>query len=110
MDLNRGDIVIVVASGDMGKPRPAVIVQSDYLNATQETVMVCLMTSDLQATPAFRLTLEPHSSNGLKTRSQIMVDKVTALPRRKIKTRIGALSQSQCTEIDAALRLCLGLI
>ncbi len=37
--MRRGDIVIVAFSGDFGKPRPAVIVQSDYLNDTHATIL-----------------------------------------------------------------------
>jgi mRNA interferase MazF len=39
--MRRGDVVTVAASGDYGKPRPAVIVQSD----TFPSVIVCQMPS-----------------------------------------------------------------
>jgi mRNA-degrading endonuclease toxin of MazEF toxin-antitoxin module len=36
----RGDVVVCVLSGDYGKPRPAVVVQSDVFNPTHASVTV----------------------------------------------------------------------
>jgi mRNA interferase MazF len=62
----RGDIVIVTAPGDYGKPRPALVIQSDRLPSTG-SVLVALMTSDLADAHIYRLTLEPTQANGLKS-------------------------------------------
>ena len=58
--MKRGDLVTVSAPGDYGKPRPAVVVQSDWLTAT-ESVLVALLTSALVKAPLYRLTIEPAS-------------------------------------------------
>lgn len=55
--MKRGDIVTVALQGDYGKPRPAVVIQSDWIDAT-ESVLVCLLTSVVRDAPIFRLT--PH--------------------------------------------------
>ena len=47
----RGDIVIVAAPGDYGKPRPAVIVQTDAFPENHASVVVCQLTSDLVDAP-----------------------------------------------------------
>ncbi|MYD87803.1 MAG: type II toxin-antitoxin system PemK/MazF family toxin, partial [Acidobacteria bacterium] len=47
MHLRRGDVVTVAASGDFGKPRPAVVVQSDVFPHEHASVIVCQMTSTL---------------------------------------------------------------
>jgi mRNA-degrading endonuclease toxin of MazEF toxin-antitoxin module len=39
-----------------------------------------------------------------------MVDKLSALPRTRIKARIGTVTGAQLGEIGASLKLCLGLI
>ena len=44
--MRRGDVVTVAAAGDYGKPRPAVIVQTDALPAEHASVVVCQMTSE----------------------------------------------------------------
>lgn len=46
--LNRGDIVTVAGSSDFtGKPRPAVVVQSDLFNPTHSNVTVVPITTTL---------------------------------------------------------------
>ncbi len=80
--MRRGDIIAVAAPGDYGKPRPAIVVQSDWLKAT-DSILVALLTSALVDTPLYRLQLEPSEENGLHATSQIMVDKIIAMPRSK---------------------------
>lgn len=63
--MKRSNVVIVSAQGDYGKPRPAVIVQSDLFNETHENILVVLITSDLQDAPLFRLAIQPNEENGL---------------------------------------------
>ena len=46
--MNRGDVVTVAATGDYGKPRPAVIVQTDALPATHASVVVCRINVRMQ--------------------------------------------------------------
>lgn len=103
MDLKRGDIVVCVASGDYGKPRPAVVVQANIFNETHASITLCPITSTLVAAPLFRLTLKPGKQNGLKVASQIMVDKITSLPRIKINQKIGSLTSEQKHHLDEAL-------
>ena len=45
--MNRGDIVICVLKGDYGKPRPAVVIQSDLFNLTHTSITICPITSYL---------------------------------------------------------------
>lgn len=47
MQMQRGDVVTVAATGDYGKPRPAVIVQSDAFPETHASVVICQLTSEL---------------------------------------------------------------
>lgn len=91
--MRRGDIVLVTVPGDYGRRRPAVVVQTDLLNDTHSSVLVALITSDLKDAPLFRLTLEPGPTTGLRSRSQIMVDKVLAVRRDRIGEVIGALAE-----------------
>jgi mRNA interferase MazF len=90
--VRRGDLVTVSAPRDYGKPRPAVAIQSDWLTAT-DSVLVALLTSALVATPLYRLTIEPSQLNGLKAPSQVMIDKIVAIPRKKCGSVIGHLNE-----------------
>ena len=109
MEVIRGDVVLVVAPGDYGKPRPAVVVQSDLFNPTHASVVVCPITSDVIDAPLFRLSVSPSPGNGLKRDSQLMVDKLLALRRDRIRRRIGALTAAEIRLLDRALRLWLAL-
>lgn len=106
--MKRGDIVISSLPGDHGKPRPAVIVQSDRLNHL-ESVLLCPMTSDLVPTEAIRITVAPAPENGLRSPSQIMVEKVTAMRRSKCREAIGRLDDPLLQKLDEALALVIGL-
>ena len=108
MEIKRGDVVMCAAPGDYGKPRPAVVVQSDLFNRTHSSVAVCLITS-LEDAPLFRIPVPAGRTTGLKVQSQVMVDKVIAMPRSKITGRTGALAGGPLKEVDNALRLWLGL-
>jgi len=109
MEMKRGDIVICAAPGDYGKPRPAVVVQSGLFNGTHSSVVVCLITSHPEDAPLFRVPVSAGRATGLKVESQVMVDKVIAIPRNKITGRAGALSAGALKEVDQALRLWLEL-
>jgi mRNA interferase MazF len=90
--MQRGDVIIVPAAGDYGKPRPAVIVQTDAFPASHASVIICQMTSDVVDAPAFRVTVEPSTENGLRVRSQVMADKPTTVRRARLGRPIGRLA------------------
>ncbi len=107
--MRRGDVIVVAAPGDFGKHRPAVIVQSDLFNPTHASIAVCLLTSDIADAPLFRLTVEPSPENGLRSRSDIMVDKIVALRRDRLGEPIGHLDRETMLRLDRSLALFLGL-
>jgi mRNA interferase MazF len=109
MEIKRGDVVICAAPGDYGKPRPAVVVQSDLFNGTHASVAVCLITTHLEEAPLFRIPVPAGRATGLKLQSQVMVDKVIAIPRNRITGRAGALAAGVLKDVDNALRLWLEL-
>jgi mRNA interferase MazF len=107
--MKRGDVVICVVSGDYGKPRPALIVQSDLYNPTHASLAILPITTHRLDTPLFRIDLQPGKLNGLTEPSQVMVDKITAVRRDRIRGRIGRVSPALMGRIEEALRGFLGL-
>ena len=89
--------------------RPAVLVQSDLFNETHLSVVVWLITSHLEDAPLFRIPVPAGRTTGLKLESQVMVDKVIAIPRNKITGRSGVLPARVLKEVDHALLLWLEL-
>ncbi len=106
--MKRGDLVLVAVPGDYGKPRPALIVQSD-LFSEHPSITICLLTSHLQPTPLFRYNVEPAPENGLTTVSQVQIDKVMTLPRTKLGQTIGLLADRQMQEISRLIALWIGI-
>lgn len=98
---------MVALPGAYGKPRPALVIQSDLL-AELESVLVCPITSDLRDA-LFRVTVEPNTANGLQRVSQVMVDKTAPIPRSKISQPIGALDNERLRAVERALLLVAGL-
>lgn len=107
--MNRGDIIICALKGDYGKPRPAVIVQSDLFNLTHSSTTVCPITSHLIDAPLFRITLLHGELTGLISPSQIMVDKIVSINSEKITQKIGELSFDEIFKLDNAIKLWLSL-
>jgi mRNA interferase MazF len=105
----RGDLVISVLSGDYGKPRPAVVVQADLFNDSHASVVLCPLSSDIRNLPLFRVMLPAANVRGLDKDSEVMVDKIGAVDRRRVRRRIGRLSPAQMQSVDRALRLWLEL-
>jgi mRNA interferase MazF len=108
MPMGRGDMVIVAAAGDYGKPRPAVIVQSNAIPESHASIVICQMTSELMEAD-FRITIEPGPETGLRVRSQVMADKPVTIRRERIGRRIGQLGIEDMARLNVALALVMGL-
>lgn len=110
MEISRGCIVVLAAkSAYTGKPRPAVVVQSDAFNSTHASVTICPITSDCVDAPLFRVPLPPGDRTGLVVGSQAMTDKVISVPRSAIERAIGTCDVLHLEQIDEALRRWLDL-
>lgn len=107
--IKRGDIVLCNLSGDYGKTRPAVVIQSDIFNPTHASIVVCPVTSFLVDAPLFRLEILPNKKNGLLKKSQIMVDKIIAIKRDKICKKVGIISHKEQDNLDNAIKLWLSV-
>jgi mRNA interferase MazF len=107
--LKRGDVVVVALPGDYGKPRPALIIQSDLFNETHASITVVPVTSTIVDAPLFRLTVEPSRGNGLRSLSQLMIDKVTTVSRTRITQSIGRLEDDLMVRVGRAVALWAGI-
>jgi len=107
--VKRGEVWTASGGADYtGKPRPVVIVQDDRFDATK-SVTVCAFTSDPTDAPLLRLTVEPNETNGLRTTSRLMVDKITTMPKTKLGSRIGKLADTDMLRLNRAMIIFLGL-
>src|SRR6202008_2973375 len=101
--MRRGQFVVVATTGDYGKPRPALVVQSD-LFAELPSVVICPLTSMLRDdADQFRLEVCPSTRNGLREASQIAIDKITAIPAAKIGGLIDEADDALLLRVNRAL-------
>jgi mRNA interferase MazF len=105
--MKRGDLVTVAMSGDFGKPRPALVIQSDHFDATA-TVTVLLISSTLVDAPLIRLAVEPSAENGLRKPSQVMIDKAMTVRRDRVGAPFGRLEADTMVAVNRSLALFLG--
>ena len=106
--MKRGDLVTVALQGDLGKPRPALVIQTD-LFSDHPSVAVLPMTSTLQAAPLFRIGIEPDARNGLRQPSQVMVDKMQAVPRSRVGPVFGRVDDATMLAVGRALAVFVAL-
>ena len=103
MNVKRGDLVTIAVSGDYGKPRPALVIQSDAF-ASIPSVTVAPLTSEIYDAPLLRVTIQPGGAAGLRKVSQVMVDKITTVPREKIGQRIGSVEAGTLRAVNRAIK------
>lgn len=107
--MRRGDLVSIALQGNYGKPRPALVVQSD-LFAEHPSVTILPVTSKLRDTPLFRVLIEPTETNGLRKSSQVMVDKVQTISREKLGEIFGRVTEEDMLAVSRALAVFLGVV
>ena len=99
----KGDVVIVAVQGDYGKPRPAVIFQSNKI--VTDSILLIPITSHLIENSKIRPTILPSQSNGLQVTSQLMTDKMQAIKKEKVGKIIGKFEPDEIKEIEHALMI-----
>ncbi len=106
--MRRGDLLTIALQGDRGKPRPALVIQSDLFD-THTSVTVLPLTSATQAAPQFRVTVLPSAANGLRGESQVMVDKASSVLRDHLGPVFGHADDETMLAVNRALAVFLGL-
>jgi mRNA interferase MazF len=106
--VKRGDLVVVAMQGDYGKPRPALVIQSDLFD-THPSVTLLPVTTTIVDSPLFRVTVDPSSRNGLRAVSQVMVDKAATVRRDRVAETIGSLDDDVMVRVNRALVLWFGI-
>lgn len=91
-----------------GKPRPAVVLQADAFDTTA-SVTICGFTSDDTEAPLLRVPVEPSESNGLRSPSRLMVDKISTVPRNRAGYRVGRLDAIDVVRLERAILVFLGM-
>lgn len=113
----RGEIRYVnfgkAPQGEVANRRPAVLVSNDTLNATSAAlnrgvVTVVPITSNVTKVYPFQVRL-PRKVSGLRVESKAQAEQIRSVSISRIGDRIGRLSAEVQEQLDAALRLHLGI-
>jgi mRNA interferase MazF len=105
--MRRGDLVMVALPGDLGKPRPALVIQSD-LFAEHPSTVILPVTGELRDVPLFRVSVNPTDGNGLTKPSQIMIDKPQSVSSAKLRAVFGRVDDDTMLAVNRALAVFLG--
>ena len=107
--MRRGDLVTVALQSEHGKPRPALVIQSDLFAQLTSTVTVALLTSTALDVPLIRVPVEPSERNGLRKRSYVMIDQVFSAGTRRCREIFGHLGDADMLAVNRALALFVGI-
>ena len=105
--MRRGDIVTVAGGVYASKPRSAVIVHDDRLDATN-SAPVCPFTSAPVDAPLLRVPASADEVNGLDQDSFLMVDKITTVRRSNAHALLGRVEATTLVEFERRLLVFLG--
>ena len=115
--MRRGDIheldLEPVRGAEANKRRPAVIVSNDAANAAaarlgRGVITVVPVTSNLEHVYPFQVVL-PAGETGLARDSKAQAEQVRSVAVERVGARLGSVPRNAMLQIDAALRLHLGL-
>jgi mRNA interferase MazF len=104
--IQRGDVVLVnldpVVGSEVGKTRPAVVLQNDLANRSSPTVTVIPISSKVERVFPFQVQI-PAGEGGLERDSKALCEQIRTLARGRLLERLGRLSPERLQEIRAAL-------
>lgn len=106
--MRRGEIWVVGGGVYAKKPRPALVIQDDLFELS-ESVTVIPMTSRLNDAPLFRVRIPAMEESGLRSDSEVMIDKITTIKKSHVTDRIGKVPSSDMVAIERLLMAHLGI-
>jgi len=90
-----------------GKTRPVVIVQTDLLNDTHLSTIVCPITTNIQ--PDMNILRVHLKKSQLDQLSDVLIDQIRAIDNKRLIQRIGKLNQDQIQLLKKNLMIVLDL-
>lgn len=104
--IERGDVVAVnldpVVGSEIGKDRPAVVLQNRLANRSSPTVTVVPISSKVDRTYPFQVRI-PAGEGGLTRDSKALCEQIRTVSRSRVGSHLGTLPRSRLDEIRTAL-------
>lgn len=107
MTIKRGELYYAdlspVVGSEQGGVRPVLVVQNDVGNKYSPTVIAAAVTSKINKAKLPTHIELPSNSYGLAKDSVILLEQIRTLDKRRLKERIGELSELTMTRVDKAI-------
>jgi mRNA interferase MazF len=92
-----------------GKIRPVIILQTDDLNSSHPSTVVCPITSNvIEEADLLRVHLDP-GVTGLEQRSDVLIDQVRAIDTTRLLRRLGEADRSTLEQIKSNIQVLLAM-
>lgn len=104
--IRRGDVFLVnldpVMGSEVGKTRPAIVLQNDLANRTSPTVTVVPLSSKVDRVFPFQVLI-PAGEGGLERASKALCEQIRTLSTRRLGQHLGSIQPERLEEIRTAL-------
>ena len=106
--IKRGDIYWVkldpTEGSEIGKTRPAVVISNDINNELADTITVLPVTSSVGKVYPFEVFLKKGTGN-ITGDSKVKANQIRTIDKKRIKDRIGNITEDIMREIEKALKI-----
>ena len=114
MTIKRGELYYAdlspVVGSEQGGIRPVLVVQNDVGNKYSPTVIAAAVTSKINKAKLPTHIELPSNTYGLQKDSVILLEQIRTLDKRRLKERIGELSETTMNRVDNAILISLGFV
>lgn len=114
MTIKRGELYYAdlspVVGSEQGGVRPVLVVQNDVGNKYSPTIIAAAVTSKINKAKLPTHIELPIGDFGLQKDSVILLEQIRTLDKRRLKERIGELSEITMSKVDKAILISLGFI
>jgi len=94
---------------EAGKVRPVLVIQTNLLNTVHPSVIVCPVTTKVEKeSEILRVHLNKGSAN-LKVESDIMIDQIRAIDKRRLLNKVGELPKELQNLVKENIRIVLDI-
>jgi mRNA interferase MazF len=109
--IRRGEIWQVrfdpIEGSEIGKTRPALVLQNDIGNRYAGTTIVAAVTAQIKDLPT-QVNVEPSKGNGLRWSCAINLSHLRTVSRARLTARLGRLEEKYFPQIEQATLISLG--
>lgn len=112
--VKRGDIFYAdlspVIGSEQGGIRPVLIIQNDIGNKYSPTIIIAAITSQINKAKLPTHVEISSEEYGLNKDSVILLEQVRTIDKRRLKDKIGHISDLLMNKVDDALKISLGVV